>query len=253
MTTEEAAAATTPPSFEDTSFPSASGRPMKAALALPAGDQPRPAVIVIHEAFGLNRDIREKTARVAAMGYVALAPDLFDKPAPKPICIARTLRQVGKGQGEALDDLEAARAWLADQPYVDGSRIGVMGFCMGGAFALLLASQAPLAAAAPFYGQAPADSDEASPYERMCPVVASYGGRDRFLRGVPKRLDEALERHDIDHEVSVYPDAGHSYMSDHKGIFAKIGSWGPMKLGFRPEAAEDSWQRVEAFFGKHLG
>ncbi len=237
---------------ERVDVPSASGRPMRAALVRPHATGPRPAVIVIHEAFGLNRDIRDKAGRLARMGYVALAPDLFDKGQPKALCIARTMRQMGRGGGEALDDLEAIRNWLAGQLYVDEFRTGVIGFCMGGAFALLYAGRAPLNAAAIFYGSAPPDTGEGSIYEDMCPVVASYGARDRTLRGHSDRLEAALEKRGIDHDIKTYEDAGHSFMSDHKGLFARLNAAGPLKLGFQPEAAEDSWQRVETFFAKHL-
>jgi dienelactone hydrolase len=81
---------------------------------------------------------------------------------------------------------------------------------------------------------------------------ASYGAEDRSLRSAPARLEAELEERGIDHDIKVYEGAGHSFMSDHRGLIAKVNSWGPMKLGFRPEAADHSWRRVEAFFGRHL-
>src|SRR5262245_33867266 len=103
----------------DTSFPSSTGRPMRAALALPAAAGRRPAVIVIHEIFGLNTDIRRITGRFADLGYVALAPDLYDTDGPRAICVLRTLLALRQGKGAAFADLEAARAWLAGRSEVD--------------------------------------------------------------------------------------------------------------------------------------
>jgi carboxymethylenebutenolidase len=249
MTRPEGASSSDGIPVNEVTFPSASGKPMRAALARPNGDAARPAVIVIHEVFGLNDDIREKAARIASMGYVALAPDLFDRPSPKPICIARTMRQLGRGQGEAFDDLEAAREWLAGQSFVEEDRVGVIGFCMGGGFALLFAARAPLNAAAVFYGAVPKDT---AVLREVCPVVASYGARDRMLRSAPGKLRRALQGFGVEHDVKTYDGAGHSFMSDHRGVLARVSGVGPMKIGFHPAAAEDSWKRVNEFFAKHL-
>src|SRR5205814_5573132 len=108
------------------------GRPMRAALALPASSGPRPAVIVIHEIFGLNDDIRRITARVADLGWVALAPDLYDTAGPRALCVLRAMLALRRTEGPAFDDLEAARAWLVARAEVDARRTGVIGFCMGG-------------------------------------------------------------------------------------------------------------------------
>lgn len=225
-------------------------RAMRAFLAMPHGAGPRPGVIVIHEAFGLNRDIKEKCQRLATMGYVALAPDLYDGRGPMPICIIRAMRSLTRGTGLAFDDLDAAREYLAGRPEVDHSRIGVIGFCMGGGFALLYAARAPVGAAAAFYGAVP---ETAEALEGTCPVVAGYGGRDRVFGKLADRLESHLTALDVPHDVRVYPDAGHSYMSDHHGVLATLNAWGPMRIGYNPAAAEDSWRRVAAFFEEHLG
>ena len=234
----------------DVSFPSSTGRPMRAALALPASTTPRPAVIVIHEIFGLNDDIRRMTARVADLGYVALAPDLFDTGGAHALCVLRTFLTLRRREGPAFADLEAARAWLGRRPEVDAARTGVVGFCLGGGFALLFAVRAPLAAAGVFYGEVPRAAGELG---GVCPVLGGYGGRDRLFASQGRRLEELLGELRVPHDVRVYPDAGHSYMSRHTGLMATLAAWGPMAVGFNPEAEADSWRRIEAFFRTHLG
>jgi carboxymethylenebutenolidase len=222
---------------------------MRAALALPDATSPCPGVIVIHEIFGLNDDIRAIATRLADLGYAALAPDLFDRSSMRLLCIARTMLSLRQGAGEAFSDLDAARAWLAAREEVDGSRIGVIGFCMGGGFALLYAARAPVGVAATFYGEVPKSKDA---LEGICPVLGSFGGRDRIFGPQAKRLERLLTELDVEHDVKVYADAGHSFMSQHTGLMASLGAWGPMKIGYDPAASEDSWKRVAEFFARHL-
>ena len=234
----------------EVTFPSSTGRPMRAALALPAGAGRRPAVIVIHEIFGLNDDIRRISGRFADLGYVALAPDLYDTDGARLLCIARTMLTLRRKDGAAFADLEAARRWLATRDDVDAARTGVVGFCMGGGFALLYAVRAPLGAAGVFYGEVPASPEE---LRGVCPVVAGYGARDRLFVRNAQRLEEHLTALGVAHDVRVYPDVGHSYMSRHTGPMATLAAWGPMAVGFDAAAEADSWQRIEAFFRTHLG
>src|SRR6185436_9621518 len=184
-------------------FPSASGRPMRGALALPSATGPRPAVIVIHEIFGLNDDIRRITGRFADLGYVALAPDLYDTEGARLLCIARTLMALRRCEGPAFADLDAARAWLAARPEVDASRIGAVGFCMGGGFALLYAVRAPLGVAAAFYGDVPKTADG---LRGVCPVLGGFGGRDRIFAPQGERLGRLLTELGVPHDVKLYPE-----------------------------------------------
>jgi carboxymethylenebutenolidase len=234
----------------DITFPAADGHLMRAAIAAPDGEGPHPGVLVIHEIFGLNGDIRGITARIASLGYAALAPDLYDGPGPRAICIARTLLTLNRGHGRAFDDLEAARIYLASQPGVDKARMGVIGFCMGGGFALLYAVRAPLGVAATFYGDVPKSADQ---LRGVCPVLGGYGERDRMFAGQGRRLELMLTELGVDHDVKLYSGAGHSYMSRHEGMLAKLAARGPMRVGYNPAAAEDSWKRIETFFASHLG
>lgn len=235
----------------DVTFPAAGGHPMRAALALPSKPGPRPAVIVIHEIFGLNDDIRRIAGRVADLGWVALAVDLYDAPGPRALCIMRTLAGIATGANDrVLADLEAARRWLATRPEVDATRTGVVGFCMGGGFALLYATRAPLAVAGAFYGDVPKTSAE---LRGICPVLGGFGGRDRIFAPQGERLETLLSELGVAHDVKIYPDAGHSFMSQHPaGVMTTLGAWGPMSAGFDPAAEADSWRRIAEFFGAHL-
>lgn len=236
--------------MEEVSIPVPGGKTLRAEVAAPAGDGPHPAGIVIHEIFGLNDDIRGKTEHFAGNGYLAVAPDLYSILGRKPLCVVRAMQSLRRREGPVFEGLEAVRAWLTARPDVDPSRIGVIGFCMGGGFALLFAAKAPLGAAAVFYGDVPKDE---TPLEAACPVVAGYGGRDAVFGKFAARLEDHLNVLGVENDIKVYPDAGHSYMSEHTGLLNKLASWGPMKVGFNPKAAEDSWRRVDAFFAEHLG
>jgi carboxymethylenebutenolidase len=234
----------------DLTFPSSTGRPMGAALATPAGGGPRPAVIVIHEIYGLNDDIRRITARFADLGYVALAVDLYDTGGMRALCVLRTLLALQRRDGPAFADLEAARRWLGARADVDATRTGVVGFCMGGGFALFYALRAPVRVAGNFYGDVPKTADQ---LRGVCPVFGGFGGRDRFFAPQGERLVRLLAEVGVAHDVRIYPQAGHSYMSHHDGVMAQVAAWGPMAAGFDADAEADTWRRIESFFREHLG
>ena len=157
-----------------------------AYLSLPIGERPHPGVVVIQDAFGLSDDIREQADRLAAAGYLAFAPDLYSGRGIR--CVAATLRASRSGSGPAYQDIEAARSFLAARDDCTG-RIGIIGFCMGGGFALLCAPRGEFAVASVNYGEVPKDAAER--LAGACPIVGSYGARDRGLR----RRAERLERH----------------------------------------------------------
>lgn len=212
---------------------------------------PHPAVIVVHEIMGLNDDIRRIASRFADNGYIALAPDLVGA-GFKPLCIARFMQGISKvATGRPYREMRAFHDWLAKRPAVDPDRIGMAGFCAGGGFAILYAARGEreLRAIAPFYGAMPADE---SIIPDVCPVVASYGGRDATFAPAAPKLEAALEAAAIPHDVKVYPDAGHSFMNHHDGALGALMARGPMHVGFDPDASEDAWSRLLAFFGEHL-
>ena len=218
-----------------------------AYLAVPHGSEgPWPGVVVIHEAFGLNADIRGHADRLAALGYLALAPDLLDGKLWVR-CIQSMFRQITAGSGPAFEVLDACRGWLAGRPDCTG-KTGVIGFCMGGGFALMCAPREGYSAAAVNYGVVPSDAESA--LAGSCPVVGSYGARDTMGVSHPQRLEAALTALGVPHDVKVYPEAGHSFMSPKPAVLAPLTALA--RLQYDKGAAEDAWQRIFAFFGTHL-
>jgi len=207
-------------------------------LALPDGDGPHPGVVVIHEASGLNENIRDITRRLAGEGYAALAVDLFNG-RNRAICMARYMAGMlmGSVNRYGIDDLRAALTLLAKNPEVDALRLGAIGFCMGGGFAIAWAcTDSRLKAIAPFYGANPRPLEVV---KRLCPVVGSYPERD-FTASAGRNLDRALARHGIEHDIKIYPETRHFFFNEQNGAYDR-------------DAAADAWQRLLRFFGERIG
>lgn len=227
--------------------------PMSLSLSLPETERPAggfPAVVVVHELFGLKPEIVAVAERFAGRGWAAAAPDLFST-GSAPRCVFRALRETASRRpGPVTAQLEATRAWLAALPQVDGDRLAVIGFCMGGAFALLLGGTAAagLRAVSANYAQAP--RTEAL---RGCPpVVAAYGGRDRVIGTEAGRLERALTELGVEHEVTTYPSAGHSFLTDGQRSPLLAPVMFPLHPGFVAEAAEPAWERIWAWLDTHV-
>jgi carboxymethylenebutenolidase len=212
----------------------------------PGGPGPWPGVVLIHEMFGLNDDIRRKADELAAHGYLALAPDLYHGKSWVR-CVRGAIRQVRAQSGPAFDALDAARGFLAARADCTG-RTGVIGFCLGGGFALLCAPREGFAVASVNYGEVPKDAERA--LAGACPLVGSYGGRDMMGTSHPERLQRALTVLEIPHDVKVYPGSGHRFMTETSGasaVLAKVA-----RVSYQRSDAADAWQRIFAFFGEHL-
>jgi carboxymethylenebutenolidase len=223
-------------------------KPLRGYLVRPRGAGPWPGVVMIHEAFGLDEVMRRQADRLGRAGYLTLAVDLFSAGGAKR-CLVSTLRAMLNGHGRAFADIEAARDWLGQSRECTG-KIGVIGFCMGGGFAVLVAGSG-FDAAAVNYGHLPRDLDAA--FAGACPVVASYGGTDRTLRNAASKMELALTKVGVAHDVKEYPSAGHSFMND-----AEVGPrlLRPLLrvagIGPDPAAAADAWYRIESFFRTQL-
>jgi carboxymethylenebutenolidase len=161
--------------------------------------------------------------------------------------VRATFRSLSRGEGKPFDAIEAVRAWLREQPETTG-RVGVIGFCMGGGFALLTANRGFDASAAN-YAHLPKDLDAA--LSGACPIVASYGGKDLSLRGAARKLEAGLERAGVPHDVKEYPGAGHSFLNRHPfgpgGALLRV-----VGVGYHGPSAEDAWRRILRFFEEHL-
>ncbi|HEY4226014.1 MAG TPA: dienelactone hydrolase family protein [Pseudolysinimonas sp.] len=219
-------------------------------LAVPEGPGPWPGVVMVHEAFGLTDVMRRQVARMAEAGYLALMPDLFAQGGARR-CLTATFRALRSREGRAFVDIESARQLLAARADSTG-RVGVLGFCMGGGFALAAAQGHGFDAASANYGMLPRDLDDALGH--ACPIVGSYGGRDHSLSGAAAKLETVLTAHGVAHDIKEYPDAGHSFLNDAESGPAAVRLLTKRILGAgpNPEAAADAWRRIEAFFGEHL-
>lgn len=225
--------------------------PVRVHVVRPSGDAMVPGVVLLHDAAGMTTDLRRQAAWLAGEGFLAAAPDLFDGRSVLA-CLRSVVADYRRRKGRIFDRVEAVRCWVAEQPSGTG-RVGVVGFCLGGSFALLLAGRGSFDAASTNYGQVP--TDPAHALRGSCPIVGSYGGRDPTLRGAASRLEAALQAADVVHDVREYPDAGHGFLNDHVDgdvprIF-RIASW-PMHVGFHEAAAADARRRIVTFLHQHL-
>jgi carboxymethylenebutenolidase len=234
--------------MSDITYPTPAG-PLAGYLAVPAGPGPWPGVVVIHDALGLSGDIKRITDRVAGAGYVALAPALFRR-GFRPRCVVRTLRSLSDGGGVAIDDVVAAREYLAADARCTG-KVGAVGFCMGGGFCLLLAPRGVFDAVAPNYGVLNDESDY-SPLRGSCPMVASYGAKDRMLPGAAAKVEAILSEGAVPHDVKEYPGVGHSFLNDFRFPAPLRLIENVAGLAYSEPEAEDAWQRILTFFAQHL-
>ncbi len=225
------------------------GGAMQAYLALP-DTTPAPGVLVVHDALGRTTDLRHQADWLAGAGFVALAPDLFYWGA-RMRCLLTTMRALVAGEGGVFDDLAAARDHLTGRPECTG-RLGVIGFCLGGGFALALAPTGDFAASSVNYGFI---TDPQTALAGACPIVGSYGGRDRSLARTPVELGAALTALDVEHDITVYPDAGHAFLNNHAPgempLWARIpGAYS--RSAYHEASAVDARRRITEFFRGHL-
>ncbi len=220
------------------------------AVPVPVRDRPGPwpGVVLVHDAFGPGDDMHEQADWLAAAGYVVAMPDLYG--GRRAItCLKGTFAQLTAQRGPAFDQIEAARAELAASEDCTGT-VGVIGFCMGGAFALLLAARPGWAASSVNYGILPDDLDAA--LAGACPVVASFGGADPVLKGAAASVEQAAARAGVVADVKEYPGARHGFMNRLTArspltTLMRVGG-----VGYDHDASADAKRRILAFFDTHL-
>ncbi len=210
-------------------------------LALPQGQGPFPGLVVIHEWWGQNAWAREKADAFAAKGYAALAVDLYrGQVADDPDTAHQLSRALPTDRADR--DLRAAFAYLASRKDVDPRRIGVIGWCMGGGYALDLAEEAPVAATVVYYGRLP--TEPATVAKLKAPVLGNFGADDK---GIPpeavKKFGAMAKQAGVATDLKVYPGAGHAFAASPTG---------PMARAWRPDAAKDADARTDAFLARTL-
>jgi len=209
-------------------------------LVTPEGKGPFPAVIVIHEWWGLDGWVKDQARALAKEGYVALAVDLYRGKVTDKQEEAHQL-MMGMPRDRALRDLEAAFAYLRGRADVRKDRIGVIGWCMGGMYSLAVATEEPrLAAVVAYYGAPPTDA--AAITKIKAPVLGNYGAEDKGPSPEQvKAFEAAMKKAGKTVDIKIYPGAGHAFANPNN-------PWG----GYREAAAKDAWQRTLAWFAKYL-
>lgn len=218
-------------------YPDPDGETLMGYLALPATDEPRSAVVVIQEWWGVDDHIKDVTRRFAQEGFVALAPDLYHGVVVSEPDEARKL-VMELDMEEAVREIQHAIAFLLEQQSVGGPRVGIVGFCMGGRLALRTGLVEPnLGAIVAFYGT-PLAPEEVG--QLKAPVLGLYGAEDGSIPVEQVRaMEAALRQASIEHQIEVYDGAGHAFFND-------------TRESYRPEAASDAWQRALAWLREHL-
>lgn len=208
-------------------------------LALPAAGGRHPALVVIPEWWGLNDQIKGEARKFAEQGYVALAVDLYRGKVATTPGEAHELAR-GLPQDRGVRDLKAAFDYLASRRDVNPQKIGSVGWCMGGGYSLLLAENEPeLAACLVNYGAMP--SDPAIIDKIHAPVLGNFGADDHGITPDDVRaFEKAMKAAGKSINVKIYDGAGHAFENPNN------------KDGYRPEAAQDAWERMVTFLAKTL-
>jgi carboxymethylenebutenolidase len=214
---------------------------LKAYVAQPAGTGPAPAVIVVQEWWGLDDHIKDVARRFAAEGYFAVAPDLYSRQGHKVAIDANLAAELMEGlkQQDGIDDLLSTINWIKTQSGAQATRIGVIAFCMGGSYAMLLPCVTrDIKAAAPFYGEIPPDDKLRN---LGCPIFYAYGENDGWIqRADVDRLAAALKKFNKPGEVKIYAGCSHGFFNDTRPDV------------YNADAARDAWTHTLRLFEQNL-
>jgi carboxymethylenebutenolidase len=212
---------------------------VQAVLYTPAGKGPFPAILVIHEWWGLNDWIKDQAAKLADQGYVALAIDLYrGKVATTPDVAHEIMR--GVPEDRAKRDLRAAFEFLQSQPNISKDRIGAIGWCMGGGYALDVALEEPtLAADVIAYGHLATDPEALKKIH--APILGLFGAQDQGITPDDvHKFEASLKQLGKKVDIKIYDDAGHAFENPNN------------KDGYRPDDAADAWKRTVSFLAENL-
>ena len=208
-------------------------------LARPSDAGPWPAVIVIQEWWGLDNQTESIADRLAGLGYLAFAPDLFHGELARLGDSEKATALVQKYGPTAPQDLFKAFDALKSNEDCSG-KVGSVGFCFGGRMSLVLGANRPVDAVCTFYG-----GGMQNVFDQLvnlkAPVLGLYGDQDKSIpQGTIEEFDKLLDKVGAEHEVVVYPNSGHAFFRDQD------------PSTYRPEAAKDAWERVKKFLARHL-
>lgn len=221
-------------------------------VAEPVFKKPNPGVVVIHDALGMSTDIRHQCDWLAEQGYLAAAPDLFSGRTFFG-CLFSVIKELKKRSGPVFDKIDLTKQYLLNHPTSNG-KIGVIGFCFGGGFAIILSAGYGFDSASVNYGPLPKNAHAA--LKKACPIVGSYGALDRNLKGTANQLKTILTEHQIEHDVKEYEDTDHAFMNNHDpkevplfiNIISKVFGGG----AYHDESTRDARFRIISFFDKTL-
>jgi carboxymethylenebutenolidase len=215
--------------------------------SLPANEPggARRGVVVLHELYGRQPEIDRVVDRFAAAGYAAVEPDLWGD-TPRPFCLARSMVDIQRGQGRFIDVIRGARDWLCREAHLPTDAVGLIGFCIGGGFAL--AAGGGFGAVSTNYGPIPPDSVLA----RLPPTIGCYGAQDRIFGGMGPVLDRRLRALGVPVETHTFDEVGHSFLTAGNHPIAAALSRPLFRLDYRPETAERAWGQILDFFGRTL-
>ncbi len=221
-------------------YRAADGSALRGYLAQPAGAGPHPAVIMIHEWWGLNADIVEMADRLAAEGYVVLAPDAYRGQVTGTVPRALWLRITTPDERIAAD-VDAAYAYLLSLEEVDAERTAALGFCFGGGQSLRMGIRHPeLAATVILYGDLVSDPAEFGALIGGGPLLGIYGAEDASIPlAQVEAFEAALVSAGVAHRITVYPNVGHAFVQ-------------PDAID-QPGAAHDAWQEILTFLAETVG
>jgi carboxymethylenebutenolidase len=221
-------------------YTTTAGQTLTGYLAMPDTPGPHPAVLLIHEWWGLNHGITVLADALAAEGYVVFAPDVYRGKLAETIPYALWLR-LGTPTEQVYADVDDALTWLRSRDEVDAERVASMGFCFGGGHSLQLGMRQSenLALTIIYYGAVVTDPDLLRPLVGGQPVLGIFGEEDL---SIPTRdvleFEAALNSLDIDNEISIYPGVGHAFLNEDNYD--------------KPGTASDAWQQTLAFLETNL-
>jgi carboxymethylenebutenolidase len=236
---------TTDPNGLEVEIPAGEGYPVTPAFAILPEGATR-GVVVIHEIFGRGPEIDRVVARFARSGYAAVAPELFRAPS-KLTCLWHTFGALRTGEGPAVRQASGIRRWLCEKAHLEEKKVGIIGFCFGGGFALAVGRG--WGAISTNYGPLPKNPEV---LRGLGPTIGCYGGRDLNYGKKGPVLEARLRAVGVPVETHTFPDVGHSFLTDGNRPIMAFLTAPIMHIDYKPGTAEEGWRRILAFFEKHL-